>query len=153
MRVRLEPQPDDAVPQFAYEEHLKSLSGPDRRWPKSTRRIAELRLTIEFESASAWGARRSSLTVDIVDYPGEWLLDLPLLDKSYATWSRETLAASETPARAPLAEPWRAALVGLDPDAHADEDAPGASPNCSPPISSGRATTSTRSPPCRRADS
>ena len=94
MRVRLEPQPDDAVPRFAYEEHLKSLSGPDRRWPKSTRRIAQLRLTIEFESASAWGARRSSLTVDLVDYPGEWLLDLPLLDKSYSTWSRETLAAS-----------------------------------------------------------
>ena len=54
------------------------------------------RLTIEFESAAGWGARRSSLTLDLVDYPGEWLLDLPLLDKSYAEWSRETLAASET---------------------------------------------------------
>jgi hypothetical protein len=122
IRARLEPQPDDAVPRFAYEEHLKSLSGPDRRWPQSTSRIAQLRLTIEFESASGWGARRSSLTVDIVDYPGEWLLDLPLLDKSYSTWSRETLAASETPARAPLAEQWRAAMVGLDPAAPADED-------------------------------
>ena len=99
-RAYLEPQPDDAVPRFAYEEHLKSLSGPDRSWPQSTRRIAQLRLTIEFESAVAWGARRSSLTVDIVDYPGEWLLDLPLLDKSYSTWSRETLAASQTPALA-----------------------------------------------------
>jgi hypothetical protein len=81
-----------------------------------------LRLTIEFESAAAWGARRSSLKLDLVDYPGEWLLDLPLLDKSYTTWSRETLAASETPARAHLAAKWRAALVGLDPDAEADED-------------------------------
>ena len=96
------------MPRFAYEEHLKSLSGPDRRWPESTRRIAQLRLTIEFESAAGWGSRRSTLTLDIVDYPGEWLLDLPLLDKSYAEWSRETLAASETPARAPLAEQWRA---------------------------------------------
>ena len=60
MRARLEPQPDDAVPRFAYEEHLKSLSGPDRRWPQSTRRIAQLRLTIEFESAAGWGARRST---------------------------------------------------------------------------------------------
>ena len=123
MRARLEPQPDDAVPRFAYEEHLASLSGPDRRWPQSTRRIAQLRLTIEFESAAGWGARSSSLTLDLVDYPGEWLLDLPLLDKSYAEWSRETLAASETPARAPLSEKWRAALVGLDPEADASEDA------------------------------
>ena len=123
VRARLEPQPDDAVPQFDYEEHLASLSGPDRNWPRSTRRIAEMRLTIEFESAVSWGARRSSLTVDIVDYPGEWLLDLPLLDKSYAAWSRETLAASETPARTPLSEQWRAALTGLDPEAEASEDA------------------------------
>ena len=122
-RVRLEPQPDDAVPRFAYEEHLMSLSGLDRRWPESTRRIAELRLTIEFERAAAWGARSSSLTLDLVDYPGEWLLDLPLLDKTYAEWSRETLAASETPARAPLSAKWRAALAGLDAEAHADEDA------------------------------
>ena len=27
-RARLEPQPDDAVPRFAYEEHVASLSGP-----------------------------------------------------------------------------------------------------------------------------
>ena len=60
MRARLEPQPDDAVPRFAYEEHMASLSGPDRRWPQSTRRIAELRLTIEFESAVGWGARSST---------------------------------------------------------------------------------------------
>jgi uncharacterized protein len=122
MRARLEPQPDDAVPRFAYEEHLQSLSGEDRRWPQSTRRIAQLRLTIEFERATGWGGS-SILKLDLVDYPGEWLLDLPLLDRSYAQWSRETLMASETPARAPLSEKWRNALVGLDPEAQASEDA------------------------------
>src|SRR5208283_5959226 len=81
-RARLEPQPDDAVPRFAYEDHVASLMGPDRLWPQSTRRISQLRLTIEFESAAGWGAKESHLTVDLVDYPGEWLLDLPLLDKS-----------------------------------------------------------------------
>src|SRR6202142_4237156 len=39
-RARLEPQPDDAVPRFAYEDHLAALSGADRRWPQSTRRIS-----------------------------------------------------------------------------------------------------------------
>ena len=82
-----------------------------------------MRLTIEFESAAGWAASGSSLALDLVDYPGEWLLDLPLLDKTYAEWSRETLAASRTPARAPLSAEWRAALVGLDPQAHANEDA------------------------------
>ena len=122
-RARLEPQPDDAVPRFAYEDHLTSLSGPDRRWPQSTRRISQLRLTIEFESAARWSGRSSSLSVDLVDYPGEWLLDLPLLDKSYGEWAQETLRASETPARAPLSADWRAALAGLDAHAEANEDA------------------------------
>jgi hypothetical protein len=122
-RAHLEPQPDDAVPRFPYEEHLAALSGTDRRWPQSTRRISQLRLTIEFERAAAWGAKGSHLTLDIVDYPGEWLLDLPLLDKSYAQWSRETIEASEARGRAPLAAPWRAFLAGLDPAAGAEEDA------------------------------
>ena len=122
-RARLEPQPDDAVPRFAYEEHLKSLEGPNREWPQSTRRISQLRLTIEFESAAAWGAKPASLSVDLVDYPGEWLLDLPLLDKTYAEWSRETIAASETPARSPLSAEWRGALRSLDSQAEANEDA------------------------------
>jgi len=122
-RARLEPQPDDAVPRFAYEEHLASLGGPDRRWPQSTRRISQLRLTIEFESAAGWSLKESSLMIDLVDYPGEWLLDLPLIDKSYAEWARETLNASETPARAPLSADWRAALKGFDAQAEANEDA------------------------------
>jgi predicted YcjX-like family ATPase len=121
-RARLEPQPDDAVPRFAYEDHLMSLSGADRRWPQSTRRISQLRLTIEFESAVRWSSGETSLSLDLVDYPGEWLLDLPLLDKSYPAWSRETLKASETAARAPLTADWRAALKGLDPHAEADEN-------------------------------
>ena len=122
-RVVLEPQPDDAVPRFAYEDHLAALTGAERRWPQSTRRISQLRLRLEFERARGWGDRRASLTLDIVDYPGEWLLDLPLLAKSYAQWSRETLEASASPARAPLAAEWRGWLAGRDPDAPAEEEA------------------------------
>jgi len=121
-RATLEPQPDDAVPRFAYEDHLASLTGAERAWPQSTRRISQLRLTIEFERAKGWGAKASSLTLDIVDYPGEWLLDLPLLAKSYGQWSRETLEASATAARAMLAKDWRAYLAGLDPTAPAQEE-------------------------------
>src|ERR1700741_410972 len=42
-RARLEPQPDDGVPRFAYESHLKNLI-EDRCWPDSTVDISELRL-------------------------------------------------------------------------------------------------------------
>ena len=37
------------------------------------------------------GGSPATLSIKIVDYPGEWLLDLPLLSQSYAEWSRATL--------------------------------------------------------------
>jgi predicted YcjX-like family ATPase len=118
-RVRLSPQPDQNIPRFDYEGHLKALT-VDRVWPHSTRRISELRLVIDYQAQN--GAERT-LTLDIVDYPGEWLLDLPLLTKSYAEWSAEALKLSREGARTTLAEPWHAFLATLEPDGPADEQA------------------------------
>ena len=119
----LQPQPDDAVPRFAYEDHINDLV-EKRVWPQSTRRISELRLTIGFESAStlkrALGAGR--LHLDIVDYPGEWLLDLALLSKDYATWSSEAVAMAREPQRRALSEEWLAALAESDCKSPGDED-------------------------------
>src|SRR6202171_2313005 len=118
-RARLEPQPDDAVPRFDYENHVRTLI-EQRRWPNSTVDISELRLVIDYQRQS--GADRT-LTLDIVDYPGEWLLDLPLLNKSYEQWSAESLALSREPLRARLAAPWHAHHATLDAEARADEQA------------------------------
>ena len=63
-----------------------------------------------------------TLTLDIVDYPGEWLLDLPLLDKSYEQWSAETLALSAADdAAAAAAARFSIASRPIDPLAPADE--------------------------------
>jgi predicted YcjX-like family ATPase len=116
--ARLSPQPDDAVPRFDYENHVHALT--DRVWPESTRQISELRLIIEYQSRS--GAMRQ-LILDIVDYPGEWLLDLPLLTKSFEAWSAESLALSREQPRASLAAAWHANLATLDGKAPAKEPA------------------------------
>jgi uncharacterized protein len=118
--AHLDPQPDYDVPRFAYEEHLSALTGVDRHWPQSTRRISELRVTLQFSHKSSTILPRlrpgpPRLDIDIVDYPGEWLLDLPLLEKSYAQWSRETLEAASQAARAGIAAEWRGATAMADP--------------------------------------
>ena len=118
---RLEPQPDDNVPRFAYEDHLAALSGADRHWPNSTRQISQLRLRLDFERRDGFFGGGSSLTIDIIDYPGEWLLDLPLLQKTYADWSRETFDASASAARATLASDWRGFSATLEPGGPEDE--------------------------------
>jgi uncharacterized protein len=109
-QARLEPQPDDAVPRFDYENHVRTLIEA-RQWPNSTVDISELRLVIDYQRQN--GADRT-LTLDIVDYPGEWLLDLPLLNKSYEQWSGESLALSRERLRAPLATEWHAFLATLN---------------------------------------
>jgi predicted YcjX-like family ATPase len=118
-RAKLAPQPDDAVPRFDYENHVRTLI-EQRRWPNSTVDISELRLVIDYQRQN--GAERT-LTLDIVDYPGEWLLDLPLLQKSYEQWSAESLALSRDGPRARLATQWHAHLATLDPEGQADEQA------------------------------
>ncbi len=123
----LEPQPDDTVPRFAYEDHIAALAGPKadasaRHWPQSTRRISELRLRVFFDQKTGLRPGRQSLAIDIVDYPGEWLLDLPLLAKSFAQWSRETFIASASAARAPLAVQWRGLAANNDPRGTANEE-------------------------------
>jgi uncharacterized protein len=118
-RAYLEPQPDDDLPRFAFEDHLSALTGDDRRWPESTRRMSQLRLTLEYEPQSmiARNFRSGKLHVDITDYPGEWLLDLPLMKMSYAEWSQATIASSDSEPRRSLARKWREHLQILD--AHA----------------------------------
>ncbi|AWB20530.1 YcjX family protein [Methylobacterium currus] len=119
-RARLVPQPDDAIPRFPYEDHLAALTEA-RRWPRSTDRISQLRLEIDYERKSGWRTGPASLMVDIVDYPGEWLLDLALIEQTYEGWSRETIAAAERPGRAAMAAPWLASLRALDPNQPLDE--------------------------------
>lgn len=123
-RAYLQPQPDDDIPRFAYEDHAEELlSGDNRKWPSSTRLISQLRLTIEFEPEGffARNVAGGTLNIDIVDYPGEWLLDLPLLDLTYAEWSAEALRTAQIAPRDKLSKAWLKHLAELDPSADADE--------------------------------
>lgn len=122
-RCYLEPQPDDDLPRFTYESHLAALTGDGRHWPEGTRRISQLRLTIEYEPHGllARSLQSGKLHLDIVDYPGEWLLDLPLMDQTYMQWSAATVEASRKLPRLPHAAEWHAHLATLDAAAPADE--------------------------------
>ncbi|MGR3503256.1 YcjX family protein [Pseudaestuariivita sp.] len=104
----LQPQPDDTVPRFEFEDHLNALTSRTPSWPDSTRAVSELRLSLRVRPTGLLGGLTGAKTIhlDIIDYPGEWLLDLGLLDKTYAEWSAETL---ERLASRPAADAFRAA--------------------------------------------
>ena len=116
----LQPQPDVTLPRFDYEAHLAALTGPRPHWPESTRTVSELRLSLRIQPSGLIGGFRGPriLHVDIVDYPGEWLLDLGLMEKSYAEWSRLTL---ERMAGRPEAAAFHALAEVTDPAAPLQE--------------------------------
>jgi predicted YcjX-like family ATPase len=124
-RCYLEPQPDDTLPRFAYETHRKALSGEGRHWPDSTSSISQLRVTAEYAPSGFLARTLGSgrLHIDIIDYPGEWLLDLPLLRMSYAEWSAATVAASHLEPRLGHAGGWHGLLATLNHAQPADEAA------------------------------
>ncbi|GLS84211.1 YcjX family protein [Paraferrimonas haliotis] len=88
--VKQEPQPDFDVASFDYQGALQKLTNTPPQWPESTRNISQIRLAIKYRSNHPlWSAlaKEQTLYLDITDYPGEWLLDLPMLNMDYRQWS------------------------------------------------------------------
>ncbi|CAM2854818.1 YcjX family protein [Shewanella loihica] len=82
-------QPDLTIASFDYEGAMSALCGETPTWPQSTRTISELRLAIRYQPSAGFRAKftdSATLYLDIVDYPGEWLLDLPMLKLSFKAW-------------------------------------------------------------------
>ena len=116
----LQPQPDDTVPRFDYEAHMGALTGQPPRWPDSTRAVSELRVSLRVRPNGLLAGLQGPRTIhlDIIDYPGEWLLDLALMDQTYEDWSARTLARLET---REVGAAFRAAATSADGTARLDE--------------------------------
>ncbi|MFQ3622952.1 MAG: YcjX family protein, partial [Acetobacteraceae bacterium] len=114
------------APLFPLEPALEALQGA-ARWPAATTRLSKLALSLDLVTpAPGWlgrqvGPLRRTVRLEIVDYPGEWLLDLPLLGLSFEAWSARELARAAAEPRAGFAAAWRGLLAGLDVQAPAEQ--------------------------------
>ena len=108
------------VPRFPFEERLAQLLAEKPEWPAPTTGLSGLRVRIRHDDV---GLLRSALSstattdLDLVDYPGEWLLDLPMLTQSFRDWSLQMEELAHSAGRRDLATPWLDAVRGLDPNA------------------------------------
>lgn len=112
------------IPRFEYDNNLHDLSLTPPVWPQSTRGVSETRLAIRYQHRS--GLMRhlketGTLYLDIFDYPGEWLLDLPLLDLNFQQWS-ESLKQLHSGKRIELSRSWLDKIKKIDLRAAADEN-------------------------------
>lgn len=119
-------------PQFPFRAVRDSLLGADNRWPEPTTGIS--RLTLELDTGAHTRLQKllhdklglsdvgmGRVLLELVDFPGEWLVDLPMLGQDFRTWSNKLLADSQTPARAEFAQDYQTLLNTFSTDTAADE--------------------------------
>ena len=123
--VRLETVKSDVLPRFPYGTNIEAMAEMPSRWPERTVDISEIGIDIRYEPAGLFGQMlakiggdTATLSLRIVDYPGEWLLDLPLLGMSYAEWSRAMLKLWRQGVRAEIGRDFLARVAEIS---HADD--------------------------------
>lgn len=118
-------QPDLNIASFDYQASIRALTQQPPMWPASTKNISELRLAIKYRPNKGLLSHLTDsaiLYLDIVDYPGEWLLDLPMVRHSYASWCQLQSSRSQRLASSPFYANYLQALQSLRLDQTADED-------------------------------
>ena len=125
--VRLLPAGAGTTPRFDVAGKLTELSSDQPHWPARTDDLAEIALELEIAPADGvlhtlrGFAGTPRITLSLLDYPGEWLLDLPMLPKPFDQWSAETLALLRQPPREAIARPFLEFLTAIDPAGDADD--------------------------------
>ncbi|MBF0370720.1 MAG: YcjX family protein [Magnetococcales bacterium] len=110
-------QPDMDVAAFRYEDFIEPLTGSGPTWPKATDGLSEIRLALRFQPTGLIHQHLTNaptLYLDIIDYPGEWLLDLPMLGMNFADWSNSIFKLCEGEPRQTLSQEWRQFITDLD---------------------------------------
>jgi predicted YcjX-like family ATPase len=125
--IRLVPARASTTPRFDYAEKLAGLAAAQPRWPARTEDLAEIELELEIRPETGLFGQLRTLSgtprvrLELLDYPGEWLLDLPLLNLSHASWSAETMARLREKPRDGAAAEFLSFAAHIDPSRTADD--------------------------------
>ncbi|MBF0447243.1 MAG: YcjX family protein [Magnetococcales bacterium] len=117
-------QPNMEIPAFRYDQFITTLTAEKPQFPNATDSLSEIRLAIRFQPTGFIKRQLSptaTLYLDIVDYPGEWLMDLPLLEMTFQQWSEQQFRFCQENPRAALASEWLHYLDSIDSQKEADE--------------------------------
>ncbi|MFO7956514.1 MAG: YcjX family protein [Candidatus Brocadiia bacterium] len=97
--------PDSDARPFPYYAYLDALRTEEPRWPERTWDVSEFRVHLTLRSLRS--RKTSEVALRLVDYPGERLLDLPLLETDYSRWSDLMVREAQSGPKAKLSEQWR----------------------------------------------
>jgi uncharacterized protein len=122
LAVSIAPAAASDVPRFEIGSHVAALAADPPKWPARTTAVSLLALDVDVPREgllALFGPQRRRL--EFLDYPGEWLLDLPLIGQDFAAWSEATLHRLETLRSAETARAFLGFVRGLPAGVQADE--------------------------------
>ncbi|MEW5248509.1 YcjX family protein [Microbulbifer sp. 2201CG32-9] len=119
--AEIKPALASGLPMFNYRDCLNALLADPPQWPSGTRAVSAVELHIYLRQRRRLGRDgRKTLVLELRDYPGEWLMDLPLLGMGYSDWCHHQSHIVGAGARLDLAPQLVARLSALSPDSVAD---------------------------------
>ncbi|RKF18470.1 YcjX family protein [Alginatibacterium sediminis] len=103
---------------FNYDASLNSLSQIPASWPKATSALSHIELELRYKRSRRGlfnlGSDTQSLILEIRDYPGEWLLDLPMLGLDFQQWSQHQFEQASSEQRCKFSSSIISKLSALD---------------------------------------
>ncbi len=100
---------------FPFDESLERLQLG--KWPKATEEIYGFELVVTLRPNSFFSKTlnlKDKIVFRFYDYPGEWLTDLPMLDKTYRTWSDSAWSQQLNPPQKQFARVFQDYVDGFD---------------------------------------
>ncbi|GGW84660.1 YcjX family protein [Alteromonas halophila] len=100
---------------FPVDEHLAALESG--KWPQATDTAYGFRLIVRLTEQGRfkrWLMPYSEVVFEFIDYPGEWVTDLPLLEKTYNQWSDSAWAQQSGGPQHRFSTRWREFIQDFD---------------------------------------
>lgn len=113
------------MPLFPTKAYLQAMGAEAPEWPAPTGAVFRTELAIRHKRKSMMrrlAGSQTNFALGFIDYPGEWLLDLPMMEQSFADWSRATLELLRTEPRAAIAQDFLGFLAACGTMRAADEE-------------------------------
>jgi len=119
LQVSVAPAGATGLPRFDHARHLAALTADPPAWPERTSSASLLALDLVVSRQRlGMDLPPQRVRLELLDYPGEWLLDLPLVRTPYPAWSDAVLRRLD---ELPLAAEFMAFSTALPAGAPADE--------------------------------
>ncbi|WP_269749781.1 YcjX family protein [Salinimonas marina] len=115
-------EPLEGFKLFPVEEHLAALH--QGQWPSPTEDVYGFKLVVRLKQTGKvkkYLLPYTDIVFEFIDYPGEWLTDLPLLNRTFNQWSDSSWAQQMNRPQRDYANDWHQLVEEFDFDIAPDE--------------------------------